>query len=111
MKMVISALIFLIFSSASAYASEPFVVLQNRSDNSYASSGDYIVKRGDTLDKIVTRFYPNTKGRTELYRQIVSDNPHAFVRMNPNMLLAGKVLKMPATGGMGLDRNDDIYFF
>ena len=111
MKIVIPALICLTFSSASVGASELFVVLQNRSDNGYASSGDYKVRRGDTLAKIVTRFYPNTKSRTELYRQIMSDNPHAFLRMNPNMLLAGKVLKMPATGDMGLDRNDDIYFF
>ena len=111
MKIVIPALICLTFSSASAGASEPFVVLQNRSDNGYASSGDYKVRRGDTLAKIVAKFYPNITDRTNLFQQIVSDNPHAFLRMNPNMLLAGKVLKMPAIGGVVLDRSDDIYFF
>ena len=111
MKTIICTLIFLVFSSGSAFATEPFVVLQNRSDGGYASSENYIVKRGDTLAKIVARFYPNNTGRNELFRQIVADNPHAFLRMNPNMLLAGKVLKMPAIGGVILDRSDDIYFF
>ena len=111
MKTIICTLIFLVFSSGSALATEPFVVLQNRSDGGYASSENYIVKRGDTLAKIVARFYPNNTGRTELFRQIVADNPHAFLRMNPNMLLAGKVLKMPNTSDMGQDRGDDIYFF
>lgn len=111
MKTIICTLIFLVFSSGSAFATEPFVILQNRSDDGYASSESYIVKRGDTLAKIVALFYPNNTGRTELFRQIVADNPHAFLRMNPNMLLAGKVLKMPNTSDMGQDRGDDIYFF
>ena len=106
-----SALIFLVLGFGPAYAAEPFVVLQNNSDSGYVSSGNYKVRRGDTLAKIVAQFYPNVTGRAALFQQIVSDNPHAFLRMNPNMLLAGKVLKMPAMGGMVLDRGDDIYFF
>jgi len=111
MKTITSAVIFLVLGLSSANASEPFVVLQNNSDNGYASSGSYKVRRGDTLAKIVAHFYPNTTGHAALFRQIVSDNPHAFLRMNPNMLLAGKVLKMPTMGGSVLDRSDDIYFF
>ena len=111
MTKITSALIFLVLGFGPAYATEPFVVLQNNSDSGYASSGNYKVRRGATLAKIVAQFYPNVTGRAALFQQIVSDNPHAFLRMNPNMLLAGKVLKMPAMGGMVLDRGDDIYFF
>ena len=110
MTKITSALIFLFLGFGPAHAIEPFIVLQNNSDSSYASSEKYRVRRGDTLAKIVARFYPNNTGRTELFRQIVADNPHAFLRMNPNMLLAGKVLKMPNTRDMGQDRGDDIYF-
>ena len=111
MKKITSAIILLVVGFGPASASEPFVILQNNLDSGYASSGKYEVRRGDTLAKIVAKFYPNITDRTNLFQQIVSNNPHAFLRMNPNMLLAGKVLKMPATGDMGLDRNDDIYFF
>ena len=111
MTKITYALIFLLISFGPANADEPFIVLQNNSETDYDRAETYKVKRGDTLAKIVARFYPNNTGRAELFRQIVSNNPHAFLRMNPNMLLAGKVLKMPATGDVGLDRNDDIYFF
>lgn len=111
MKKITSAIILLVLGFGPACASEPFVILQNNLDSGYASSGKYEVRRGDTLAKIVAHFYPNTTGHAALFRQIVSDNPHAFLRMNPNMLLAGKVLKMPTMGGSVLDRGDDIYFF
>lgn len=111
MTKITSALIFLFLGFGPAHAIEPFVVLQKNSDSSYASSEKYRVRRGDTLAKIVAQFYPNVTGRAALFQQIVSDNPHAFLRMNPNKLLAGKVLRMPAIGGMVLDRSDDIYFF
>ena len=111
MKKITSALFLLLIGFGPAYANEPFIVLQNNSDTGYDRAGTYKVKRGDTLAKIVSHFYPNRSGRAALFQQIVSDNPHAFLRMNPNMLLAGKVLKMPDMGGMVLDRGDDIYFF
>jgi len=111
MTKIASALILLLIVFGPAYADEPFIVLQNNSETGYDRAETYKVKRGDTLAKIVARFYPNNTGRAELFRQIVSNNPHAFLRMNPNMLLAGKVLKIPNASGMGQDRGDDIYFF
>lgn len=111
MKTATFALILSILFFGSANASEPFVVLQNNSDIGHGNLAGYKVNRGDTLAKIVTRFYPNISDRAEIFRQIVSDNPHAFIRMNPNMLMAGKVLTLPALNNMGLDRGDDIYFF
>lgn len=111
MKITTFALVLSSLFFGSAHASEPFVVLQNNSDIGNGNSGGYKVNRGDTLAKIVARFYPNTSDHTAIFRQIVSDNPHAFIRMNPNMLLAGKVLKLQASDNMGSDRGDDIYFF
>ena len=84
MKKIASALILLLIFFGPAYADEPFIVLQNNSETGYDRAENYKVKRGDTLAKIVARFYPNNTGRAELFRQIVSNNPHAFLRMNPN---------------------------
>ena len=111
MTKIASALILILIGFGPAYADEPFIVLQNNSETVYDLAETYKVKRGDTLAKIVARFYPKNTGRAELFRQIVSNNPHAFLRMNPNILLAGKVLKIPNASGMGQGRGDDIYFF
>ena len=111
MTKITSALFLLLIGFNPAHADEPFIVLQNNSNTDYDRAKTYKVERGDTLAKIVARFYPNNTELAELFRQIVSDNPHAFIRMNPNMLLAGKVLKMPNASGLEQDRNDDIYFF
>lgn len=104
--LTLSALLF-----SSAHASEPFVLLQNNSDIGDGNLTGYKVNRGDTLAKIVMRFYPQNSDHGAVFRQIVSENPHAFIRMNPNKLLAGKVLKLPGLLNTGLDRGDDIYFF
>ena len=104
--LILSALLF-----GSAHASEPFVLLRNNSDIGEGNLAGYKVNRGDTLAKIVMRFYPHNSDHSAIFRQIVSENPHAFIRMNPNKLMAGKVLKLPGLHNTGLDRGDDIYFF
>lgn len=65
-------------------------------DDAVAEDGTYVVKNGDYLDKIIS----DTVGQSPLRRDIlrsafVRANPHAFMRSNPNWLLANKKLRVP----------------
>ena len=58
-------------------------------EDAVAEDGTYVVKNGDYLDKIINQ----TVGQSPLRRNIlrsafVRANPHAFMRSNPNWLLA-----------------------
>ena len=61
------------------------------------SKHSYVVKSGDTLDKVVRSTYPNSPLRIELLRdEITQLNPSAFTKGNARMLMAGATLQMPA---------------
>ena len=65
-------------------------------EDAVAEDGTYVVKNGDYLDKIIN----DTVGQSPLRRDIlrsafVRANPHAFMRSNPNWLLADKKLRVP----------------
>ena len=94
-------------------ADEAFVVLEY---NSYAGSegaiGDgYLVQTGDTLAGIVARYYGRVTDPQELFMQIVSQNPRAFVGGDPNRLLSGVVLNLSGSGSELGNSRDEIYFF
>ena len=58
--------------------------------------GVYKVKRGDTLSGIVRDAVKGTEIRPDfILNAMVKVNPTAFVRGNPNWMLAGKKLKFP----------------
>jgi len=61
-----------------------------------AEMGQYKVKAGDTVERIIQKFYASTPLRTEVLRQaLVQNNPQAFVKGNPKSLLAGASLMLP----------------
>ena len=65
-------------------------------EDAVAEDGTYVVKNGDYLDKIINQ----TVGQSPLRRNIlrsafVRATPHAFMRSNPNWLLANKKLRVP----------------
>ena len=56
----------------------------------------YVVKSGDTLDKVVRFAYPNSPLRPDLLREeIVRLNPSAFTKGSPKVLMAGANLQLP----------------
>lgn len=58
--------------------------------------GSYKVKAGDTLDRVIQKFYASTPLRAEVLRDaLVQNNPQAFVKGNPKSLLAGANLSLP----------------
>jgi hypothetical protein len=58
--------------------------------------GTYMVKAGDTLDRVIQKFYASTPLRPEVLRDaLVQNNPQAFVKGNPKSLLAGANLALP----------------
>ena len=62
-----------------------------------SSKADYVVKSGDTLDKVVRTAFPNSPLRPDLLREeIVRLNPSAFTKGSPKMLMAGATLQLPA---------------
>jgi Tfp pilus assembly protein FimV len=102
-----------VLSADNAGADEGFVVLEYRSTQ-HGSSGNgvyYRVQPGDTLAKIVAQHYDQGGNRDELFRQIISTNPRAFIGSDPDRLLSGSVLNMPSFGASSGNRRDDIYFF
>jgi pilus assembly protein FimV len=102
-----------LLSTSNAVADEGFVVLEYRSmqHGSGGNVGYYRVQPGDTLAKIVARHYDQGGNRDELFRQIISTNPRAFIGSDPDRLLSGSVLNMPGSGTSSGNRRDDIYFF
>lgn len=70
--------------------------LEQRQD-SELQEGRYEVRPGDTLDALISRIYPASVLRQDMLRRaFVVANPQAFRNQNPNWMLAGKVLRMPA---------------
>ena len=58
--------------------------------------GNYKVKAGDTIDRVIQKFYASTPVRTDVLRDaLVQNNPQAFVKGNPKSLLAGANLLLP----------------
>ena len=56
----------------------------------------YMVKPGDTLDKVVRVAFPNSPLRPDLLRdEITRLNPTAFTRGSPKVLMAGANLQLP----------------
>ena len=61
-----------------------------------AEMGQYKVKAGDTIDRILQKFYASTPLRQDVLREaLVQNNPQAFVKGNPKSLLAGANLMLP----------------
>ena len=61
------------------------------------SGGGYQVRSGDSLSRIIDRQFSNLDINSALLKDvIVSMNPHAFRKGNPNWLLAGTKIKFPS---------------
>jgi hypothetical protein len=58
----------------------------------------YVVKPGDTLDKVIALNYADSLIKTEvLKKELMAMNPGAFGKGNPKILLSGVTLKLPNT--------------
>ena len=65
-------------------------------EDAVAADGTYVVKQGDYLDKIINQTVGSSPLRRDILRRaFVRANPHAFMRSNPNWLLANKRLRVP----------------
>ena len=65
-------------------------------EDEVSPDGTYVVKRGDYLDKIINQTVGSSPLRRDILRRaFVRANPHAFMRSNPNWLLANKRLRVP----------------
>jgi Tfp pilus assembly protein FimV len=65
-------------------------------EDAVAADGTYVVKKGDYLDKIINQTVGSSPLRRDILRRaFVRANPHAFMRSNPNWLLANKRLRVP----------------
>ena len=95
------------------FADEAFVVLEYNSSTSLRSGsrGGYLVQPGDTLARIVSQHYGHLPNQQDVFRQIVEQNPRAFVGGNPNRLLSGATLNLSGSGSASGNISDEIYFF
>jgi Tfp pilus assembly protein FimV len=59
-------------------------------------AGSYTTKAGDTLDKVLQKFYPNSPLRPDVLRDaLVQNNPKAFAKGKPKQLVPGVTLSLP----------------
>ena len=68
--------------------------ITDRASNSIENA-TYVVQAGDTLGGIVNMLYGNSSilKREAIFQALVIKNPRAFVRGNPNRLLAGSTIE------------------
>lgn len=60
------------------------------------SAASYTVKPGDTLDKVIRQQLAGSPLRADILREaLVAQNPGAFAKGSPKMLMAGAVLQLP----------------
>jgi len=72
-----------VFSSSAAFAGETV-------------QKTYTVEPGDTLDKVIRKFYPGSPLKIEVLRSMVSErNKGAFTKGETKSLMAGAVLTLP----------------
>ena len=73
---------------------ERISLITDRASNSIESA-TYVVQAGDTLGGIVNMLYGNSSilKREAIFQALVIKNPRAFVRGNPNRLLAGSSIE------------------
>lgn len=92
---------------------EAFVVLEyNSSATAKGTSGfGYLVQPGDTLAGIVAKHYGRAANHKDVFKQIVAQNPRAFVGNNPNRLISGATLNLSGSGYTSGNSGDEIYFF
>ena len=65
-------------------------------DHASSVGSSYTVKAGDTLDKVIRQQFSSSPLRTEILRDaLISQNPGAFTKGSPKMLLTGAVLHLP----------------
>ena len=80
---------------------ERISMITDKASNSI--QGDtYIVQSGDTLGGIVNMLYGDTSilNRDAIIQALVNKNPRAFVRGNPNRLLAGSTIESLEPGDL-----------
>lgn len=65
-------------------------------DSAPSAGSSYTVKPGDTLDKVIRQQLSGSPLRAEILRDaLISQNPGAFTKGSPKMLLTGAVLQLP----------------
>ena len=63
-----------------------------------AQSRTYEVKPGDTVDHVIRQTMADSPIKTPILRQaLMLQNPQAFTKSTPRVLIAGAVLKVPST--------------
>ena len=106
---------------------EPLVIIEYRNGNNYNEmnsdnpfaldidySAEHKVLSGEVLGGIIKRYY-GSSGLDLRFVQlaIVTVNPNAFARANPNYLFAGPILKLPSVRQiqnlvLGIPLDDDL---
>jgi Tfp pilus assembly protein FimV len=65
-------------------------------DLSASAGHTYTVKPGDTLDKVIRQQMAGSPLRTDILRDaLITQNPGAFAKGSPKILLSGAVLQLP----------------
>ena len=94
-----------------AKAQEPWVLLCMADCFETASSGKHhIIAPGENLLEILRQYQYGPVGLQAVIQKVVQDNPRAFPQGDPDRMVAGKTLILPAVSGLPVVP-DDIYVF
>ena len=85
------------FWSLGARAADPVLGAPSTASSPAAESGKtYVVKPGDTLDKVVRNTLADSPLRVDLLKdEIAKLNPQAFTKGSKSTLMAGATLRLP----------------
>ena len=86
-----------LFWSVGAQAADPVQSASSTTATPVADSGKtYVVKPGDTLDKVVRNTLADSPLRADLLKdEIAKLNPQAFTKGSKSTLMAGATLRLP----------------
>ncbi|WP_375256378.1 FimV family protein [Yoonia sp.] len=94
-----------------AKAQEPWVLLCMADCSDTAASGNHhIIAPGENLLGILRQYRYGSTGLQTVIEKVVHDNPRAFLRGDPDRMVAGQTLILPEADGFPTVP-DHIYLF
>ncbi len=76
-------------------------------------TGSYLIRKGDTLVRVLSRKFGISGNKRKIMREIVRANPSAFPTGNPNRMLAGQYLTLPGQNAHNTGRfriREEIFY-
>lgn len=92
-------IVFSLFLQNMSASSQVLPRYERRGAPSQDVTGSYLIRKGDTLVRVLSRKFGILGNKRKIMREIVRANPSAFPTRNPNRMIAGEYLTLPGQNG------------